>query len=362
MHLSSVLSRSGAKSKSTTSAKFSPASHVWDGTFFIYDRTGKEKLLTEAVLGLRSQDRDLPKISQIIVADIPALKIERVKGTTYWVETGKYATSANERSVLEEILPRLLGKSSSSASLAQSAAYQEALPLLKGGLLEFYFAIPNAKDLSYSSPVAGFNAGPVLQAMKLDSMHSFCGHMTFEGSRTRLQGALLGNAAPGTLFDIFASGDAQPASLSFLSSDTISYSDIQTNLPGIYDTLKRTLASALPPAQQGAINMVEMLAQAKIGMPLRDALDMFTGDISSLNTQASIDPKTTVYTVGIRRKPYMLKLHHAPFSARSTFRRTQRRRHHFSQVIDGRRAGKRWSCAMEFHSSRGHLEFYAHQR
>src|SRR6266849_1042338 len=109
------------EAKMTASAVPPKASeHPWNGLFLVYDRTGKEKLLSEAVLRMRAQEKDVPQLSQITVAGVPVLKVERQTGTTYWVEHGKYAASANERSVLEEILARLEGKASTGASLAQS--------------------------------------------------------------------------------------------------------------------------------------------------------------------------------------------------------------------------------------------------
>ena len=87
-----------------------PADHTYNGLFFVYDRTGKEALLSKAVLRMRGQEKELPQISQITVAGVPTLKVERKTGTTYWVEHGKYAASATERSVLEDILGRLEGK------------------------------------------------------------------------------------------------------------------------------------------------------------------------------------------------------------------------------------------------------------
>ncbi len=83
------------------------SAHTWTGTFFVYDRTGKEALLAKAVLRLRAQEKDVPQTSQISIGGAQVLKVERKTGITYWTETGKYAVSANERSVLEEVLSRL---------------------------------------------------------------------------------------------------------------------------------------------------------------------------------------------------------------------------------------------------------------
>src|SRR5215470_1266297 len=104
--------------------------HPWNGMFLIYDRTGKESLLSKALLRMRGQEKEMPQISQLTVAGVPVLKVEHKENVTYWVEHGKYAASASERSVLEEILTRLESRTPPASSLGQSAAYQEARPLL----------------------------------------------------------------------------------------------------------------------------------------------------------------------------------------------------------------------------------------
>src|SRR3984893_10846195 len=97
----------------------------WNGMFLVYDRSGKEAILSKAVLSLRSSEKETPQISQMTIAGVPVLKVQRKTGATYWVEHGKYAVSANEPAVLEEILSRLAGKTSSAAALTDSPAYQE---------------------------------------------------------------------------------------------------------------------------------------------------------------------------------------------------------------------------------------------
>src|SRR2546423_3728487 len=77
-----------------------PSDRSWNGIFFVYDRSGKESLLSKAVLRMRGQEKELPKLSEINLAGVPVLKVERTTGVTYWVERGKYAASANEKSVL----------------------------------------------------------------------------------------------------------------------------------------------------------------------------------------------------------------------------------------------------------------------
>jgi hypothetical protein len=286
----------------------------WNGIFFVYDRGGKEAILSKAVLSLRSSEKEVPQVSQMAIAGVPVLKVQRKTGVTYWVEHGKYAVSANEPVVLEEILNRLAGKSSPSTALTDSPAYKEAHSVLGSGQVEFFLRVPDLKNLGSESIAGGFRMGPVLEALKLDSIHSVCGRVLMEGAKTRVQAVALGDTGPGSLFDIWDKGSAAPASLNLVPADAVSYSDTQVNLSGLYDLVKRIAASVLPVGQQGNVNMLEMMAQAKLGQSLSSALALFTGEFASLQTSPSLDNNKQIYLVGIRDKPGTVKLIHTLLS------------------------------------------------
>jgi hypothetical protein len=291
-----------------------PSDHAWNGVFFVYDRTGKESLLSKAVLRMRGQEKEMPKLSEINLAGVPVLKVERTTGVTYWVEHGKYAASANERSVLEEVITRLEGKSAGAASLAQSEAYKEAQPHLGGGVIEFFAHLPNLKTITPDASAQGFKVGPILDAMKLDAIHSLCGRVTLDGSKTRMTGAILGEAAPGTLFDLWGNGQTSPASLALLPPNAISYSESQFNFGALYEILMRGVRAMFPQGQQNGAAMVESLAQSRLGMSLPEALALLTGEFASMQLSPSMDPQKAVYAFGIRKKPETVKLLHTLFS------------------------------------------------
>lgn len=295
------------KARRGASAK-SSADRPWNGIFFVYNQTGKEALLAKAVLRLRSQEKDPPQVSPVTIGGMPVLKLERKTGVTYWGEHGKYAVSSGDLSVFEEIVARLDGKSASASSLAQITAYQEARPVCGGGLLEFFVRVPQLKDFASDTASAAFKSGPILDALKLDAIHSFCGRVTLEASKTRLQGAVLGDADPGTLFDLWSGGQQSPASLALVPSDAISYSETQISLAGIYDVAKRALRAALPPAQQSGADMMEGMAAGRIGMPVPEALNLVTGEFATIQVSPGMDPQAAVYFLGIRKKPETLKL------------------------------------------------------
>jgi hypothetical protein len=302
--------RAEASDDDASAAKTKP----WNGMFFVYDRTGKEAILSKAVLSLRSSEKEVPQVSQMTIAGVPVLKVQRKTGVTYWVEHDKYAVSASEPAVLETILARLAGKSSSSAALTDSPAYKEAHSVLGSGQLEFFLRVPDLKNLAPESAPNGLRIRPVVEALKLESIHSVCGRVLMEGAKTRVQAVALGDTAPGSLFDLWDQGSATPASLSLVPADAVSYTNTQINLSGLYDTVKRVAGSFLPPGQQGSVNMLEAMAQAALGQPLSSAIALFTGEFASLQTSPSLDNNKQIYLVGIRDKPGTLKLMHTVLS------------------------------------------------
>lgn len=305
------------------SANPSPAKTTpWNGLFFIYDRTGKEAILTKAVLGLRASEKETPQTSQVTIAGVSVLKVQRATSVTYWVENGKYAISTGDPGVLEEILNRLYGKSTS-GSLDDAPAYKEAQSALGAGQVEFFLRVGDLKSLAADSSAGGFRVRPLLDAIKLEAIHSISGRVLLDGAKTRVQAAALGDTAPGSLFDIWGPGSPTPASLSVVPADAVSYSDTQIDLTGLYGAVKRIAASILPPGQQGNIDMVEMMAQAKLGQSLSSALALFTGEFSSMQTSTSLDNNKQIYLMGIHDKPETLKLLHTLLTDRISSERAE---------------------------------------
>jgi len=294
---------------------------AWNGMFFVYDRTGKEELLSNTVLRMRSGQKEIPKLSEITIARVKALKIEKQSGTTYWAETGKYMVTAGEESIFEEVLNRLGGKSTA-VSLADSEAYKEAKPLLSGGLLEFFLRVPQIKDMAGDSSTSAPELKAMWSNLKLDSLHVFAGHISLEGARTRLQGGILGDTAEGSLFDIWSAGQSQPVSLAYVTPETVYYNESQINLLGIYSTLKRVLAQ---PGSNSApmAKTLENAAETRIGMPLPDALALTTGEFGTMQTSPALDPDKKIFFAGIRNKPESLKLIRTILSDRLTSERNE---------------------------------------
>ena len=303
-------------------SKTAPAPE-WNGSFFIYDRSGKEQLLSQALIELRGAETDIPKLTNVPVAGVSSLKIERKSGVTYWAEFGRYAVSANELPVFEAILNLLNGKPRTSV-LSQSPAYQEAQPLLHGGILEFFLGVPNLEQVTaHSSESARAQTELLLSALKLDSLHSLAGHVSLEGPKTRITGAVLGDTSSGGLFDIWADGQANPVSMGYLSSDTVYYGAMQWNLLAIYKTLKRVFSGQAGASAVETTGQLEKMAETRLGMPLPDALAVPTGELAWIESSPTLDDEQKVYLLGIKNRAEALKLLSALFGDQIASEKTE---------------------------------------
>jgi hypothetical protein len=106
-------------------------------------------------------------------------------------------------------------------------------------------------------------------------------------------------------------------------AEAVSYTSAQLNLQGIYDTVKRVARAAFPQTQQGNVDLVDTMAQQKLGMPVPDALGLLTGEFASMQTSPSMDTAKQVYFLAIRKKPETLKLMRSVFSEQITSERNE---------------------------------------
>jgi hypothetical protein len=147
--------------------------------------------------------------------------------------------------------------------------------------------------------------------------------VTLEGSKTRLEGAIFGDASSGTPFDIWSAGQPAPASLALVPADAVSYSSGQINFMAIYEMVKRVAGAAFPQGQQGNADIIDTLAQKRLGMPLPDAVGLLTGEFATMQASASMDTTKQVFFAGIRKKPETLKFLRGLFGDQLTSERNE---------------------------------------
>lgn len=328
-----VLSKPPEKAGATSAqgAQGDPAPK-WDGSFFVYDVSGKEALYQKFLSRMRESETEKPETTHFTVGSVQAEKVVRKAGTNHYAIAGHFAVSAANRGVFEEIVRRVAagaprpGPSGSGTdrALGDSSTFRDAQQELQpGNVLEFFLKIPDLRELAPSStPVQQAQFSALMDGLHLDALHAVCASLKLDGPATRMHGAVLGDVRPGTLFDLWPGGDAPFASLALAPADSVSYSAMQIDLMALYDILHKALQGASPQGQAGA-DMVEGMAASRLGIPIREALRLFSGEFASLSTSADLNPEGEVYAFGITKKPETLKLLRTVLSDRITSERNE---------------------------------------
>jgi hypothetical protein len=318
--------------RSRAAAAAAKPAHNWNGIFIVYNRTGKEAVIEKIILQMQThQPKDPPQITPLIINGVPAIEIKQKDSVTYAAQTGKYAVLSGEKLVLEGMLKRLLNPGSVAAekTLASNEAFREArASIAPNGILDFFVRVPDLSELPAApeSPAAGpatFRPQALMQALRLDAIHSFTGTIVLDGPRTRFQGALLGDASRGTLFDIWAAGPISPAMVGFAPAETISFNQTRIDPQAVLALARRVAVSFMPPGQTSMIDMVESGFAAQMGMPLSEAVDLFTGEFSSFQLSPDLDTARQLFVIGIRKKPETLKLLRTVLNERITSERSE---------------------------------------
>jgi hypothetical protein len=311
------------KVKTVAASAKAEAATKWDGAFFVYDASGKEALYQKLLSRLREGDEEKPEITRFTVGSVQAERVVRKSHTHHYALAGRFAVSAADRGVFEEILRRVAGTPTSSG-LGETSAFREAQQELQpGSTLELFLKIPDLRDFAPSGSTQQAQFSALLEGLHLDALHSVCASLRLEGSATRIHGAILGDTRPGTPFDLWAAGDAPFASLALAPAGTVSYTVGQIDLPGFYDTLRKALKTRQPAGQDGFVELMEGMLASRLGMPLPEALRLLTGEFGSFSTSNDFNPEANIFALGIAQKPETLKLLRTMLSDRISSERNE---------------------------------------
>src|SRR6266849_11128628 len=285
-----------------------------DNSFAVVDISGKQDLFQKLQQRWEENSSEAPVITKFNIGDIPAEKVVSKTDTRFRARAGHYAINAGRRALLERIVARLTGSEAKGAQLGEVAEFREAQKHMEpDGLVEIFLRIPNVADFVPTAPSAPpgqfqYDGPGFVRALHVDSLRAFAGSLKLNGTSTRMRFALLGDPAPGSIFDLFAAGDAPFSTLALAPADTLSFNAFQADFSAFYETLRRAVASALPPNTQGNVDMFEGMIASQIGMKPLEALQLLTGEVASLSTGTDFAPENDLFVLGIRKKPEVLRL------------------------------------------------------
>lgn len=289
-----------------TSASDSGSSN--SGVFLVYDSTGKTALLQKLKSASQANEKEPPIVRNY---DFGGTSIEvrtSAKDTSYSAQVANYFIFASQKETIEGLITRFRATEKPATSVTQSAEYKLARPYLgSDSVLEFFGRVPDVNALippeQKDKPLGQFAA-----KFQLGKIHVLGASVSFNGEATRVRGALLGDASPGGLFDLFGA-----SSTAFLTQPIVDggpiFSISRIDLAGFYHSLRAAISAALPPQQAGSVAMGEGMAQNYLGMPIEDALGLFTGEIASSTAFSADDGSPQrVFAITIQKPQDLLRV------------------------------------------------------
>ncbi len=301
-----------AQAAHDTSASDAPVSPV--AFFLVYDATGKTSLVKKLRAEVRASGKEVPTV---MTYDFKGTTVEaRTTGTdvSYTALTPKYYFLSDQKSVIEEMITRFGANSRPVTSVTQIPEYQAVRSFVPpNAVIDFFSRVP---DLGKSLPPDQLEKPSVKFAanLHLDRIHEFGGSVSFEGAATRIRGALLGDAASGTLFDVAGTSDTSFTTLPVVSPGPM-FSISRYNFSAAYQLLRAAVTPSLSPQQAANIEMYEKIAQGFLGMSLSDAFQLFTGEISSQSYFADDGSTLKTYAIAIQKPQDVLRIFRAVGSA-----------------------------------------------
>jgi hypothetical protein len=282
-------------------------------SFVVYDATGKDDLI-----------RKLKKIAEVNGKDDAivrsydfggtSVEVRTEKETSYSARAANYFIASNRKEVIEDLIARYRAGDKPSTSVVQLAEYQAIRPYMDpDAAVSFFGRVPDLNKLIPSDPKSRQIAA-VIKNLHIEKIHALGGSASFNGEATRFRYAFLGDTSPGSLFDLVGSSTASFKTQPVVDSGPI-FSIYRFDLAALYQSIRGAAAASLPPDKAGSVAMFEGMAQNYLGMPVADALALFTGEIASLTTFAEDGSAQRTFAVTIQKKQDVLRVLRATLAA-----------------------------------------------
>ena len=282
-------------------------------SFVVYDATGKDDLIRKLKKIAEANGKDDAIVRSYDFGGT-SVDVRTEKETSYSARAANYYIASNRKEVIEDLIARYRAADKPSTSIAQLAEYQAVRPYMDpDAAVSFLGRVPDLNKLIPSDPKSR-QVGEVIKNLQIGRLHVVGGSASFNGEATRFRYAFLGDTSPGSLFDLAGSSTPSFKTQPVVDQGPI-FSIYRVDLAALYKSIRGAAAASLPPDKAGSVAMFEGMAQNYLGMPVADALALFTGEIASLTTFAEDGSAQRTFAVTIQKKQDVLRVLRATLAA-----------------------------------------------
>jgi len=282
------------------SASAADAAPTMVGFFFVYDTNGK----TDLIRKLKAANKEGGgEVQTVLSYDFGGTAVEaRTNGTsvTYTAQTKTHYLVADQKGIIEDLITRFRGSARPPSSVTQLPEHQSIRSYLGAdSAIELFGRLP---ELNKWIP-AEQREKPAARAARnlhLEKIHAMGGSLSFAGEAMRVRGAVLGDTSAGSLFDILGASRA-----AFLTQPIVYpgpfLSMTRLDLAAAYQLIRAAAVGTLTDQQAAALTLYESMAQNFLGMPIADALHLFTGEFSSQSSFADDGSALKSFAISIQK-------------------------------------------------------------
>ena len=203
--------------------------------------------------------------------------------TSFEATLGEYELFSDEQETIESLITRVKAASAPMESLAGNKVFQAAQRnRAEGTLLETIVLVPDLTSFPIP-PNEKFDASAAIRELHMERLHAITFSTGLTADKTLMRGAMLGDTAPGSLFDMIAADTAEFRTPAVAPAGS-AFGVIRLDLPALYATLQRAARAGLPPEQAAMADMLDGLVAMQTGLPLTQILGLFTGEVATIST------------------------------------------------------------------------------
>jgi len=276
-------------------------------TFMVYDATGKADLIQKWKTVAAANSKAPAEVTKYDFGGTSVEVRTQGKSVSYSALAGNYFVFSDQKRVVEDLITRFRSAGAPAASLAQTPDFTQAQKYVgESSALEYFVRVP---DLSEWHPTEKSSKSmlQIAKGVHLEKIHVMVGGVSFDGEATRMRGAILGDTAPGGLFDLAGASSATFQAQPIVEAGS-AFSISRMNYAAIYQVIRDAVFSNLEPAQAAQIGALEGAAQGYIGMSIPEALKLFTGEFASTTSYSDDGASEQVYAATIQKPDAVLRV------------------------------------------------------
>jgi hypothetical protein len=277
------------------------------GGFLVYDATGKRELIEKLRAQRQAQESPTVQVTHFKFGGIEIEARTEAKSVSYTAFAGHYFLVSDRKQIIEELVSRFNGSGESTTSVKSIPQYDEVHKFVGADdAVEFFARVPDLNEWQ-SGDAKSQTAVNTAKSMHVDRIRVGAAGLSFHTDATQFRGEVLGDSSAGGLFDLIGDSSAAFQTQPVLGTGT-EFNVFRLNLGATYQMARGAIVANATQQQAAGLLVFEAMAPRFIGMPLPDALALFTGEFASITSFANDGKPKQLYATSIQKPDEVLKL------------------------------------------------------